>query len=278
MKILNIGKLPKGWLGKTWACYNGANIASGDLFLFVDADVTFENAGLAKIILCYLNYRGIITVQPYHKIKKFYENFSSFFNLIMMSSMNVFTPFGFKLKPIGAFGPCLLCKKNDYFSIDGHASVKKNILEDLEIGKKFMSQNMDVFCFGGKGSISFRMYPDGIKSLVNGFVKGFSTGASSTKLLNLVLIILWISGSFFPFTMLIQGILNFDMASFAAATFYFAYAAQMLWMVRKIGNFSIFVGLLFPVFIIFFILVFFWSSIKTIFAIETQWKGRSVNN
>jgi len=59
-----------------------------------------------------------------------------------MGSMNVFTPLQFKLKPIGAFGPCLLCDRETYFSIDGHSSTKDKIMEDLEFGKILISKEI----------------------------------------------------------------------------------------------------------------------------------------
>ena len=135
VKIINTESLPEGWLGKNWACYRGAKNASGNLFLFLDADTAFEPGGLERLLACYLKYKGVVSVEPYHKIKKFYENFAVYFNIILMGSMNVFTPLQFKLKPIGAFGPCLLCDRETYFSIDGHSSTKDKIMEDLELGK-----------------------------------------------------------------------------------------------------------------------------------------------
>lgn len=287
VKVINIDSLPKGWLGKTWACYSGAEQATGDLLLFVDADAVFEKEGLFKIISAYkhasLGDKSVVSIQPYHKIKRFYENFASFFNLIMMGSMNIFTPLGFRLKPIGAFGPCLVVERDIYFSIGGHSSTKKDILEDLQIGKKFIKNNIYVYCMGGRKSISFRMYPDGLGSLVNGFSKGFSIGASSTTIMNLILIILWIAAAFYPITLLIESAVNFAAGSFNLAvfiigiSFYIAYAAQLIWMLKRIGNFSIMVGLFFPVFLVFFVIVFFWSIIRVVFKLNIRWKGRTIN-
>jgi len=128
IKVINIESLPNGWLGKPWACFTGAKNSSGNILLFLDADTELHKDGLENLLLCYLKYKGVITVQPYHKIKKFYENFAAYFNLVLMGSMNVFTPLQRISKPIGAFGPCLLCDRNSYFSIDGHGSAKAKCL------------------------------------------------------------------------------------------------------------------------------------------------------
>jgi len=278
VKIINLEHLPQGWLGKTWACHNGASNASGDTLLFLDADTSFEDGGLEKLLACYCSHNGVLSIQPYHRIKNFYENFAVYFNIIMMCAMNVFTPLGFRLKPIGAFGPCMVCSRQSYFSIDGHRSTKKKILEDIEIGKKFLRNGTYVYCFGGKGTISFRMYPYGLGSVVNGFAKGFTIGASSTSILNLILVIFWIAGSFYPITLLIKSAFTFDLFSLVTGlVFYFAYAAQLLWMARRIGNFNPVFALIWPFFLVFFIIIFFWSIIQLVFKINIKWKGRTVN-
>ncbi len=235
--------------------------------------------GLEKLLDCYSDHRGVITVQPYHRIKRLYENFSAYFNLILMAAMNTFTPLGRRLRPIGAFGPCLLCERGHYFKIGGHSSAKSKILEDLEIGKKFIKNNIPVYCYGGRGTIDFRMYPNGIGDIVNGFSRGFTSGARSTSIINLILVILWIAASFYPITMIIENALAFNMTGLITGIiFYFIYALQLFWMLRRIGNFSPIVAVFFPVFMIFFVLIFFWSIILNLFRINIKWKGRNVNH
>ncbi len=278
VSIINIESLPEGWRGKNWACYKGAENASGDLFLFLDADTAFDPGGLERLLECHLQCKGVVSVEPYHKIKKFYENFAAYFNIILMGSMNVFTPLQFKLKPIGAFGPCLLCDRETYFSIDGHRSTKDKIMEDLELGKILLSRGIYVYCFGGKGTISFRMYPYGIGSIVKGFSRGFAVGAKSTSVITFILEILWISGSFFPLTILIQSMVNYNLTGIITGIiFYVAYVAQVLWMARRIGNFSPAVAIFFPVFLMFFISVFFWSVLQNVLKLNIRWKGRIIN-
>lgn len=196
-----------------------------------------------------------------------------------MGSMNTFTPLQERLKPIGAFGPCLLCERDHYFKIKGHSSAKEKILEDLEIGKKFIKADIPVYCFGGRGSIDFRMYPDGIGSLIIGFAKGFTIGAKSTSVLNLILVILWIAGAFYPITLIIESIISFNITTLAAGLiFYIAYAVQIYWMLKRIGNFNLLVPIFFPVFMLFFIFIFFYSIILNLFRLNFKWKDRYVNN
>ncbi len=277
-KVINITDRPEGWLGKPFACYTGALQAKGDVFLFLDADTFFEKDGLENILKCFQSYGGVISVQPFHKIKRFYENFAAYFNLILMGSMNHATPLQHKLKPIGAFGPCMVVSREDYFKIDGHKTAKGDILEDLAIGKKFIKTKTPLYGFGGKKTLNFRMYPEGIKDLFYGFAKGFSTGAKNTAVLNFIMIILWISGSIHPITYTIANLRDFNLIGiYLGAALYVLFVAQIFWILRKIGNFSILTAIIYPFFLIFFFIVFFYSVIMTIFNKRVRWKGRKVD-
>ncbi len=173
-KVISLKSLPKSWIGKSWACYNGAKAATGDYFLFLDADTKLKNNGIENISSCFKRYNGVISIQPYHKIKKIYENLSLFFNIILIAGMGVFTPFQTRINPIGAFGPCLICKREYYYKIDGHKSIKGKVMEDIEIGKKFLKAKIPIYCLGGKGTIDFRMYPGGLKEMIKGWSKSFT--------------------------------------------------------------------------------------------------------
>ena len=82
VKVVSLKSLPKGWVGKSWACYNGAKVATGDYFLFLDADTQLKNNGIKNMMSYLGKYPGVISIQPYHIIKKIYENLSLFFNII----------------------------------------------------------------------------------------------------------------------------------------------------------------------------------------------------
>jgi len=276
-RVISLKSLPKGWVGKTWACHNGAKVATGNYFLFLDADVALKDNGIKNILSCLKRYQGVISIQPYHKIKKVYENMSLFFNIILIAGMGVFTTFQTKINPIGAFGPCLICKRKDYYKIDGHNSIKDKVMEDIEIGKKFIKAKIPVFCLGGKGTIDFRMYPGGFMEMVNGWSRSFGSGAKSTSIPILIMVIAWIVGSIFPFNLFADGFSPFIPNNiFIGIAFYVAFIAQIYWMSRRIGNFNIWALIFYPIPLAFFVIVFFYSLILTIFKKRVTWKGREI--
>ena len=74
--VISSQPLPGGWLGKTWACQQGANTAHGNTLLFVDADTWFETGGLERILAHYNT--GALSVGPYHAVRLPYEQLSVF--------------------------------------------------------------------------------------------------------------------------------------------------------------------------------------------------------
>ncbi len=276
-KVVSLNSLPEGWLGKSWACYNGAEASTGDYLLFLDADTGLKDNGIENIIACQKKYSGVISFQPYHRIKKIYENLSLFFNIILLTGMGVFTPFQNRIKPIGAFGPCLLCSRKDYYKIDGHRSIKGKVMEDIEIGKKFIKAKIPLRCMGGKGTIDFRMYPGGFMEMVRGWGKGFGSGARATSIPVLLVVIAWIVGAISPLELFVKGLMPFTANIFITGlAFYLAFAAQIYWMSYRIGNFSIWASILYPLPLAFFMIVFFYSLILTIFRRRVTWKDRDV--
>jgi 4,4'-diaponeurosporenoate glycosyltransferase len=275
--VMTSKDLPDGWTGKPWACWQGAQKATGDIFLFLDADTFLETDGLSKILSTYLEKRGLLSIQPFHKMKRRYERLSAIFNIITMAGMNAFTPLGPKLKPIGAFGPCMICSRKDYFTVGGHEKARGEVLESLAIGREFLKANRKVNCFGGKETISFRMYSDGLRSLVEGFSKGFGTGANAMSVVSLLMMVGWVFGGVSVTRHLVQSaILGNPMELLGWLVLDVLYIFQIHWMLFRIGNFGLSTALLFQIPLIFFVIVFVYSILRIFLVRKVRWKGRDV--
>ncbi|NWF54563.1 MAG: glycosyltransferase [Syntrophaceae bacterium] len=270
-------ELPEGWAGKPWGCWQGANQARGDLFLFLDADTFLEKDGLEKLASTYLQGGGLLTVQPYHRMEKANERLSAIFNILVLAGMNAFTPWRGLAKPMGAFGPCNLCSRDDYFAVGGHERVKGEVLESLGLAKEFQKKNLPVRCYGGKGTISFRMYPGGVRSLIEGFSKGFGTGAKAMSPGILFMTVGWITGGVGVVRHVLHSFSLGDWSwLFQAGALYGLYAIQFHWMLRRMGNFGVLTALFFPVPLLFFVGVFALSFFRIFLMGKVRWKGREV--
>lgn len=282
--VVDSKPLPIGWKGKPFACWQGANKAKGDILLFLDADTIIEPGGMKRIADTYSllsksdeDKCGIVlSIAPYHKVVKLYENFSALFNIIMLASMNAFTPFANR-QPSGLFGQSLMIRKEDYFSIGGHEAVKDKILENFFLAEKFKEFKKKLICLGGKNSLSFRMYPDGFITLIDGWTKAFASGASRTPGSLLTAIILWISAGFVVSIMLFAGILG-DNYLIHWLVLYLIYAIEMYWMLHRIGSFRWFISLFFPILLLFYVIVFSRSFYYQLSRKSINWKARQVQS
>lgn len=267
-------------IGKSAACWRGAQKSDGDWLLFLDADTCFEDQfSLQHLLNTYqtVGRNGILSFQPYHKTTKLYENASAIFNIILMAGMNTFTPIGDKLKAAGSFGPCILCTREEYFTVGGHKEIQGAIMDDLALGELYAKNGLPVRCYSGKETISFQMYPEGMKTLVEGWTKSFGTAAQSTHPVVTLVISSWISGSFFSVFALI-GALNTSYFSLLLSTSLFCilYLMQFYWLARRVGNFKLYALVLYPIQFLFFIGLFVWSLILTKVFHRVKWRGRNI--
>ncbi|MBF0430451.1 MAG: glycosyltransferase family 2 protein [Fibrobacteria bacterium] len=269
--IVRIEDKPVGWNGKSFACWTGAQKSSGELLLFLDADTELEPDGLARILSEHSNEGGLISVQPWHITRKPYEQLSAFLNIIVMAGLNTFTVLGKRLSPAGSFGPCIMCSREDYFSTGGHEAVKAEILEDIPFGRNFLKKGKPVNCYGGRNTIKFRMYPDGLADLIGGWSKSFAAGASHTRPFITILVAVWVSGAFTAASQLIFA------PSLAGLLMYACYVLQIYLLQKYAGNFGRFTALLYPVSIAFFVFISIKSLITTFVFKTVTWKGRPVH-
>jgi len=275
-RVIESGELPSGWTGKSWACWNGALRASGEVLVFLDADTILCPNGLQHLIHSFMEGQGVLSVQPYHTMKKAYEQLSAFFNILSFACMNIATPLGKKRKPLGSFGPCLVCSRKDYFSVGGHRAVKDKVLEDIDLGKKFLKAGLPVCSFGGKGIIHFRMYPGGIVELIEGWTKNFGSGAKSANWFILLMSIAWITGCLaFP-SELVKILIQGEKFLLGHILLYSFYALQIKWMLGRLGNFRWWTAAFFPLPLLFFVAIFFWSIFHIFFLGHVRWKERTI--
>ena len=249
--------LPDDWRGKPWACHQGAQAATGDLLMFLDADSWFEPDGFARILSGYTG--GAFSVGPYHAVRKPYEDLSLFFNF----NMTVGTV------PRGLFGQMLLVDRDSYLRVDGHETVKGRILENFWLAGRFRALDIPVQSVTGRGTFSFRMYPNGLRELIEGWTKGFAAGAGQTQRGALSLIVAWMIGLM---SAPLGWLVTHDWLCWGGT--YMLCAAQVVWFSRKVGAFRWYSALLYPLPLIFFFAVFAWSIARS--GKQVSWKGRKI--
>ncbi len=274
VKVISLHNKPEGWTGKTWACQNGANIAKGDILLFLDADIRLGRNGVLRLINAFLDSSCTISVQPYHVTEKLYEQFSLIFNLVQLAANGTTLR---KQNGIGLYGPIILISKSNYDTIGGHESVRKCIVEDMAIGQRLKQAGIHYQLFIGDKEISFRMYSGGFRSLLQGWSKNISSGAGITSKSLFWMVFIWIT-SFIsvPLHMIIFAINNNWTWFVIYSLLYMVWSVILYVLSLKAGRFNILSVILYPVLIIGFVGIFCLSLFRKLFGLSVTWKGRAI--
>jgi len=273
--FISVDEIQQGWTGKNWACNLGVEAATGDVFIFLDADLRLHPNAIAKLESTFDASHCTISVEPFHKIKNWYEYFSYFFNLIQICANGVGWPFW--SKNIGLFGPVIMISREDYMFIGGHESVKNSIVEDVSLGEEMRNHGLKFKLFLGGNDISFRMYSNGVGELIEGWTKNMASGAMKTPLLLLIMVVLWFGAITSVFVNLIRSIIDFNLFAISVYAALYFFTAILLWSIsRKIGGFKFRGVLVYPILLLACFVVFIISMFKRYIFKETSWKGRKI--
>lgn len=201
---------PDNWLGKPWACNQLGELSDGEIVVFLDADTTLQPDALSGIASSFKKYRlDMLTVWPKQKLMTFWEK--TVIPLIYYSLLTLlpaiyvyrsprwmpgFLKKYFDPKFAAACGQCIAFKRKSYEQIGGHKSVKKKVVEDVELAKIVKKRGLTMRMFNGMGTISCRMY-ENQREMLQGLRKNFLAGFGhsiplflSAALLHLVVFVL----------------------------------------------------------------------------------------
>ncbi len=264
--VLAGAALPGGWTGKTWALHQAAQHATGDLLLFVDADVTLADDALRRLRGEHARRRGLVSVEPFHVTERPYERLSAIANVVTLMGTGAFS--GWPRRPAAmAFGPCLLIGRTDYDAIGGHAhpEVRGLIAEDVGIARRARQRALPISILAGGDVVRFRMYPDGPRQLVEGWTKVLAYGAGRTPAPLAALTALWVTGAASSALGLLRG---------RGAVGYAGWVLQVGWMLRRVGRFGPLTALLYPAPLAAFLGLFARSWLLRLRGRPPTWRGR----
>lgn len=264
--------LPAGWAGKPWACATGVDAARGTVLLLLDADTSLSSDGVARLSAahCALVPDGLLSVQPFHETERAYEQLSAFPNVVSMlaSGTAALRP---ARSPGVAFGPCLVTSADALAAVGGFAAVAGQSIEDIALARAYQGDDRPVRCLGGGDVVRFRMYPDGWRSLVEGWSKNLSGGARRARPLPMLGAVLWVCAA-------VSAAIEVVVWSTPwAAVAYAALAGQLAWMLRRLGSFRWWTWALFPGALAAFVALFVRSLVLRVVRRQVTWRGRRID-
>ena len=159
-RYLNTPSTPGGWTGKNFALHLGVKHASGDWFLFTDADTRHEPGSVdAAVSFAEEEKLDLLTLLPRCLAHGFWEETVQ---PCAMAYIGLWFPIRKindpKSKVYFGNGQYLLARTGHYRLIEGHDGVKDAFLEDFALMKKTKETGARGMCAFGMDLYGTRMY------------------------------------------------------------------------------------------------------------------------
>jgi chlorobactene glucosyltransferase len=174
-KVLKGKPLPADWLGKNYACHQLAQLASGKLYLFLDADEKVRDGLLNSAIhRMYLRRLSLLSLFTNQEMKTTGEKVVvPLMHYILLNLLPIRLVYLIKSAAVAAAsGQFMLFDAEQYNEYQWHRLAKNKVVEDVEIMKLVKAANQNGEALLANGMISCRMYK-GYKQAINGFGKNF---------------------------------------------------------------------------------------------------------
>ena len=183
------------------------------------------------------------------------------------------------------FGPCLLTSRADYERAGGHAAVRAEILDDVQLAAAYHWACLPVRCAIGGQSIRMRSYPDGLRQLAGGWTKNFASGASAAAPAPALAAGVWLGAHHAVAVGAALALVAAVTGQAASLTYghpalwalaWAGVAWQLRSILRRIGSFRWWTWVLFPAPLLAFDVLFALSAAQTVVRRSVRWRGRKV--
>ena len=172
-RVLDGAPLPAGWLGTPGACQQLADAATGDVLVFVDADVTLAPGAVAATVAA---LDGLDLVSPYPRQEA--SGAARLVQPLLQWSILTFLPAGGtrSSRPAlsAANGQLLAVRRAAYDRAGGHAAVRDEVVEDVALLRAVKRAGGRGGVVDGTSLATTRMYDDW-HELVAGYTKSLHT-------------------------------------------------------------------------------------------------------
>jgi 4,4'-diaponeurosporenoate glycosyltransferase len=270
-RVMAAGDPPAGWTGKAHACQRGADAARGDVLVFLDADVEPVGAEVGHLAALALRTGGVVSAHPRHRVVKAYERLSAGPALVALLGAGTGGPARHRWwrRPF-AFGPALAMPTLVYRRIGGHAAVRSTVVDDVSLAALADRAGVPVTSLLGGPGLTYRMYPDGVSGLVEGWTKNLAAGGQAVPPVRLAAVVAWVSAA-------LQAAIGAVQLSPLGTAAYLLFAVQFLVLTRRIGRFGALTAVLYPVALAAFVALFAGSVVLTAGRGRVRWRGRVVD-
>ena len=156
-------RVPDGWVGKSWACRQGAEHATGEWLLFTDADVVHAPGALARCLALAIRLdRGGLTLAPRVDTATVSERLvlpaaAALIQFVLAPGPLARSPRSAIAMAAGAY---LLVRRDLYDRVGGHDGIGGHMVDDLALAQAVKRSGALLMPADGTGVVRLRMYHD----------------------------------------------------------------------------------------------------------------------
>ncbi|WP_170126213.1 glycosyltransferase [Paraliobacillus ryukyuensis] len=271
IRLVEGKSLPKGWTGKSYACQQLADHASGDWFLFVDADARLEPKAIEQMnpILAKQG-AGIVSGFPRQIVGSWLEKLvvPMMMFVILCHLPIYFVKNSKRAMFAAAHGAFITVHQTSYHVIGGHAAIRDSLLDDMSLMKRMKQYGFPATLAKIDRYVYMRMYHTW-KDVWFGFQKNIYTGVNRQAIALLLVIAYYLMLYIVPIVLLFTG------ANPILVVISYAIAVLTKAIVDYSNGVTLVYSFFLPISVLFVILISFDSFLKSFKKQGYQWKGRS---
>ncbi len=178
VRVLAGKPVPAGWVGKSWACHQGYELAQGEWLLFADADVRHAADTVGRSLALAQRRRGAgVSALPQIETGGLVEQAIQPAAAVLIRSFVAPGPLvrSPRSRVAIAAGGFILVSRAAYEAVGGHEAIRHELVDDQMLAMRLKAAGTPLALAGSAGRVRVRMYV-GARETLRGWRKNTSAG------------------------------------------------------------------------------------------------------
>lgn len=207
VRVVEGKPVPAGWVGKSWACHQGYELAQGEWLLFADADVRHASDTVGRSLALAQRRRVAgVSVLPLIETRGLVEQAIQPAAAVLIRSFVAPGPLvrSPRSRVAIAAGGFILVSRAAYEGVGGHEAMRHELVDDQMLAVRLKAAGTPLALAGSAGRVRVRMYV-GTRETLRGWRKNTSAGLGGSVVVATVLACAGVATSLAPVVAILRG-------------------------------------------------------------------------